>query len=646
MNEKNEEKNYEIDYLDYSRSKIKTIPKEVMDKKNSLIALDISGNNFSDFFSIINELKQFKKLKKLKINIFTQEQAKFVIDSMPNLEFLNDEPINDETNSEKEKEKEKNKSNMIKIYDNNFKLVFKMFKEFYKINKKRKANYLKIIDLFNNKCHELNIKENKAIEKLNKNEIKKELVLYQVIFNELKKIKDDIYINNSYYEQNSVDKLLNIMEENEKIKNRCYNILNSNQIKNKDNKENKTNLSINNNEKQNNIKKLISQKKKISHENRTNSSFNKNIIEQRLSSPINSFKNSNQRIIHTEKNYDRLSSKKANNFTKINDLIEYYDEPSAINLIIKSKSEIDTLNIFDDQNNDIIIKEKMNTRIINLTNLLDIINQTYKIRYNRIEKQKQGIYSKGTLEQDLYSYLKSKYGLKNLIIEWNLNILSSIQAYYKINGEVFLFASILKNELDENSIEVLTKIKNTVNNILNIIYDYNIKKIKDIKQNKEFISENEWKVMSACLYSDDDFLKDKFIKGVSNFILNLIKRKDLIEKTGEKILFEDFMNILIIFNMKLRKSYLYNLYSLFIKEDNKRIGIINIDSFKQIIRNTGIIKDPQKLEGVIEKLILIADKEGSGQITFNDIVQCLDNLDLITEEGNIKFLDKLSSMKF
>ena len=152
--------------------------------------------------------------------------------------------------------------------------------------------------------------------------------------------------------------------------------------------------------------------------------------------------------------------------------------------------------------------------------------------------------------------------------------------------------------------------------------------------------------MSACLYSDDDFLKDKFINEVSNFILNLIKKKDLIEKTGEKILFEDFMNLLIIFNMKLRKSYLYNLFSLFIKEDNKRIGIINIDSFKQIIRNTGIIKDEQKLESVIEQLIQIADKEGSGQITFNDTVQCLDNLDLITEEGKIKFLDKLSNMNF
>ena len=55
--------------------------------------------------------------------------------------------------------------------------------------------------------------------------------------------------------------------------------------------------------------------------------------------------------------------------------------------------------------------------------------------------------------------------------------------------------------------------------------------------------------------------------------------------------------------MKLRKMYLHNLYVLFSKEDTKNIGIINTDNFKQIIINSGIIKDEQKLEDVIEKLI-------------------------------------------
>ena len=84
---------------------------------------------------------------------------------------------------------------------------------------------------------------------------------------------------------------------------------------------------------------------------------------------------------------------------------------------MKTKSEFDTANIFDDTNNSIILKENINPRILNLKNLLDIINQIYKIRYNRLDKRKQGSYNKETLEQDFYAYLKSKYGLKNLIIK-------------------------------------------------------------------------------------------------------------------------------------------------------------------------------------------------------------------------------------
>lgn len=76
----------------------------------------------------------------------------------------------------------------------------------------------------------------------------------------------------------------------------------------------------------------------------------------------------------------------------------------------------------------------------------------------------------------------------------------------------------------------------------------------------------------------------------------------------------------------------------------KRIGIINPESFKAIIKSCGIITDEEKVEEVANDLIEIADKEGSGQITFNDMVQCLDNLDLIMDEGKVKFLDKLSKM--
>ena len=654
-------------YLNLSRAKLKSIPKEVLDQKDSLESLDISGNNFNDFYSVLNDLTKFKKLKRLKINIFTQEQAKNIIDLMPNLEYLNDEAINEEVNTEQKKEKSvsnnkekinvKNKSPLKQITDNNFKPVFKKFEEFFKLNLNKKEKFQKIISAFNEKYKQLNIKENKIInEKMIDKEIEKELELCKFISSELRKIKDDM--NNNDYKPNSVDKLLNIMIENENIKNKCNEILKEKKkiikisLKDSDINKNKKSVKSLKNNQSNNIFKEEGKKenklsKKYKKENKKyiNRSFNKN-TEERIKFSNSSFEKFNNRLTFSERKsiIESKLGKESKIFRTKIDLSDFNDDSYSQNLFMRSKTDFNNLNIFEDKNNDVILKEKMNPRIISLKNLLDIINQIYKLRSSRIEKQNQGVYNKGTLEQDFYAYLKSRYGLKNLIIEWSINILSSIQAYYEISGEVYLFALILKNELDEDSIEILNKIKTTMNNILNLIYDYNISKIKDIKQNKEFINENEWKAIGNLLYNDDDKMKNQFINEVDSFINKLIKDKKVIEKIDKKILFEDFVNILIIFNMKLRKKYLYNLFVLFSKEDSKKTGIINLENFKQLIKNSDIIKDEKKIEEVTEKLIEILGQEESGQITFTDVVEILENLNLITEKGKIKFLDKLSNM--
>ena len=493
-------------------------------------------------------------------------------------------------------------------------------------------------------------------------EIEKELELSKFISNELRKIKEDLNNNNSNdnnYKFNSVDKLLNIMIENENIKNKCHEILKEKRkvikISLKDLDMNKKKISVKSmtNKQSNNILKeqgktenKLSKKYKTENKKFCNRSFNKNSAEK-FKYSYSSFENLNKRLTFSERKsiFESRFNKESRILKKKIDFSYFNEESNILNLFMKSKSDFNTSNIFNDKNIYIILKEKMNPRIINLKNLIDIINQIYKIRYNRIEKRNQGFNNKSTLEQDFYAYLKSRYGLKNLIIEWSINILSSIQAYYEISGEVYLFALILKNELNEGSIEILNRIKTTMNNILNVIYNYNASKIKNIKQNKEFINENEWKAISNFLYNGDENMINEFIKEVSNFINKLMKDNNIIEKIDKKILFEDLMNILILYNMKLRKKYLHNLYDLFSKEDIKRKGIIKIENFKQLMKNSGIIKDEKKLEEVTEKLIEITDLEGSGQITFNDVVECLEILNLITEKGKIKFLDKLSNEK-
>ena len=716
-----------ISSLDYSQKKITSIPKEVLKNKDTLITLDISGNNFKDFNSIVEDLKQLKKLKNLKINIYTQEQAKNIIDAMPNLEYLNDEPINEEINSDKAEEEIVINIPLVKLVDIEFEPVFKKLNEFYSMNKTKEDNFQKIIEEFNNFGKKLKNSKNSN----NKDDSNKTMKLYTFLNNKLIKIKEEANNKNKKYNQKSLALLSSVIEENNKIKNK----FNKSKIKqkeseikinkengnekdaNEENNSNNENLTRNKNNQKNKNIKQNSFKSKQKTDNKSNNIYKSPSLEKKQSKDSNKIQ-TKEKEKEKEKNskklnkypssFGELSQKNnANNifisnlpqqkkndtlwsnrsFNKINeklkspkdsarktknhratisenkkskhiflsinqrkkykdqaDLIENYNDPNITDLLMKNKTNYNTLNIFDDDNNEQISKDKLNTRVINLNNLLEIINQIYKIRNNRNEKQKDGVYNKGTLEQDLYTYLKSKYGLKNLIVEWNINILSAVQTYIKLNGEVYLFALILRNELDEESIEIMNKIKKTVNNILYLIYDYDTNMVENIKNNKEFLRENEWKTISKCLYSDDDNLREKFVNKVINYIDKLMKGQDLMAKTGKKILLSDYMNILIYFNLKLRKKYLHNLFVLFSQQDKKRTGIINPESFKAIIKSCGIITDEEKVEEVANDLIEIADKEGSGQITFNDMVQCLDNLDLIMDEGKVKFLDKLSKM--
>ena len=314
------------------------------------------------------------------------------------------------------------------------------------------------------------------------------------------------------------------------------------------------------------------------------------------------------------------------NYLSKYDILKNCAENSTINSFlsqIESKNFVIS-NIFDN------IKEVINVdinsiRVLNLKNLLEIITQVYKQRNMRLEKKRQGMsYMKDTLEIDLLSYLKSRYGLKKLIIEWILIILSSIKAYSKINGEVCLFGLILRNELDEGSIDILQKIKETVSNLLNYIYKYNTTLIDKIKNNKEFMKENEWMAICEILYSNDINLRENFIKKIKEFIKKIVKSEKILEKIGNKILFCDFLNLLIMFNLRQRKRYLNNLVKFFQKYDKEKYGIINYDEFKLMIKDFGIF-DKNKINDITNYLIEKIDKETTGLITFNAIVECFDN---------------------
>ena len=763
--------------LDYSNRQLSEFPKELFNYKTTLVSLDISANPLLDLDKTINELKEFKSLRNLKINIETGNEAKKLIESLPFLKVLNDikiqqdeNKINNQNNNTTEKieNNDATDKNNEKIIDNNFEIILEKIKEYddlpkekydliindYNklINKNKIKNTLEICSYFNkiliNLIKDAQEKENLKIgslkplleaqtqnefirinyeSKLNLNNNKIKTNLHEISIDspreKIKQIKTEtasisfVNSNKNITNSNIMNKKIvrnNTMKnknKNEIRKEYSKNIKNLSLSKNKkldkDSKsefenENKifkkdiTQQSRNNiNTLSNNIRDDISKKSSKKKFKFTHKSHNKKILNKTSYQYLqeNTDENSNtnmntetltqtmnieNNMTNNNNNNNATNKKRIKNSKYMNKTISSISDTNITTInnnnnnnnnyfykynMLKNCLDNSTINSFLNQmeqqnfgiyNNFDNLKELINIdinsiRVLNIKNILDIISQVYRQRNIRLQKKLQGTYYiKGTLETDLISYLKSKYGLKKMIIEWFLTILSSIKAYSKINGEICLFGLILRNELDEGSIDILQKIKETVGNILNHLYKYNNTIVEKIKNNKEYMKENEWIFICQVLYCNDINLREKFENKIYEFIKKMIKSDKILEKIGKKILFCDFLNLLIMFNLRQRKKYLKNLVNIFQNYDKEKFGVINYEEFKLMIKELGYF-DKSKINDIINHLVEKCDKETTGQITFNEVVECfdnyyLDNLDKNKTQDKIKLLDKISNL--
>ena len=763
--------------LNYSNKKLTELPKELYEHKNDLFSLDISANPLLDLDKTINELKEFKSLRNLKINIETGNEAKKLIESLPFLKVLNDIKIQQDENrinnqnnntTEKIENNDATDKNNEKIIDNNFEIILEKIKEYddlpkekydliindYNklINKNKIKNTLEICSYFNkiliNLIKDAQEKENLKIgslkplleaqtqnefirinyeSKLNLNNNKIKTNLHEISIDspreKIKQIKTEtasisfVNSNKNITNSNIMNKKIvrnNTMKnknKNEIRKEYSKNIKNLSLSKNKkldkDSKsefenENKifkkdiTQQSRNNiNTLSNNIRDDISKKSSKKKFKFTHKSHNKKILNKTSYQYLqeNTDENSNtnmntetltqtmnieNNMTNNNNNNNATNKKRIKNSKYMNKTISSISDTNITTInnnnnnnnnyfykynMLKNCLDNSTINSFLNQmeqqnfgiyNNFDNLKELINIdinsiRVLNIKNILDIISQVYRQRNIRLQKKLQGTYYiKGTLETDLISYLKSKYGLKKMIIEWFLTILSSIKAYSKINGEICLFGLILRNELDEGSIDILQKIKETVGNILNHLYKYNNTIVEKIKNNKEYMKENEWIFICQVLYCNDINLREKFENKIYEFIKKMIKSDKILEKIGKKILFCDFLNLLIMFNLRQRKKYLKNLVNIFQNYDKEKFGVINYEEFKLMIKELGYF-DKSKINDIINHLVEKCDKETTGQITFNEVVECfdnyyLDNLDKNKTQDKIKLLDKISNL--
>ena len=515
-----------------------------------------------------------------------------------------------------------------------------------------------IISIFN-KFEET---ENNYKNEINQRDIKLEESYKQIqILNE----KLNTYNNNNKKEKtkfkNNDNNSINIEnKENEYLENRTdYNHDRSNREKspNKEyniiNNNDNSNFSISYNDEAKNIidnlKQGDSNRNSKEDFKKTNSIQNLTFNNNKNINNVQSVNNNNKEIINNNKIIEKktiseISYIKSNNQNFLNEPSLSY-QPSLSNL--SQYSNITNTNPRDLK----IVIGPISKRDYSLRQLLETINDIYNSKLENDKKLIQNHQQKLTMEQFLYHYLNNKYGLKNLVIEYASGIIQGIKDFSKKNSEVLLFGKILRNELEEQEILIISKLKETIHDFLIYYYQnkYQYKSKNDVdilvqKCKSGILIEDQWKNIVGYLFSENENDLVNLVQRIQKYIDKQNTTIESNKKYGNSISYQKFIQLVIDYQIKLRSIYLKNFNHIFKMIDTDHNGIIFDYEFVKLVEMANVYSTREEIEIKTQMMLKELDKYGNKNIIYNDIIELWSKemtIDQITGE-KLSLLDKLS----
>ena len=265
-----------------------------------------------------------------------------------------------------------------------------------------------------------------------------------------------------------------------------------------------------------------------------------------------------------------------------------------------------------------------------------------------------------TMEQHMYQYLNNKYGLKNLTIEYASAIISGIKDYSKKDMNIKLFGMLLKNEIEENTLAIVEKIKQVVEETLEyfITQKNPYMSIGDVllicdKIKKGMVDEDVWNSFIDTLFLNDKENGNKVKEKIYEFIDRIMKKS--LEKLGnnlkfemtreeedffkemqnypKKIRYEDLINILIDYHIKVRKNYLKNMREIFMDNDDNKDGVLTKKEFIKYINDLKIFHEETIEENIDYLLRKIPQCEKYDFFSFSEVVGLFDQEQILKENN-------------
>ncbi len=524
-----------------------------------------------------------------------------------------------------------------KIFGGTVNIITSIFNKFEETEK----NYKNEINQKDIKLDELSKQVqilNEKIKNISDNNNKKEKM-------KLKNNNENINVENkeNEYLENRTD-YNNDRSNQDRSPNKEYNIINNNENSNFSISYNDEAKNIIDNLKQGNSNKNSKEDfKKINSIQNLTFNNNKNIANKE-EAPKN---NDNNKAIYQnieKKTISEISYIKSNNQNFLNEPSISY-QPSLSNL--SQYSNITNTNPRDLK----IVIGPISKRDYSLRQLLETINDIYNSKLEYDKKLTQNHQQKLTMEQFLYHYLNNKYGLKNLVIEYASGIIQGIKDFSKKNSEVLLFAKILRNELEEQEILIISKLKETITDFLIYYYQnkyqYKSKNEVDIlvqKCKSGILVEDQWKNIVGYLFSENENDLTNLIQRIQKYIDKQNSTIESNKKYGNSISYNKFIQLVIDYQIKLRSLYLKNFNHIFKMLDTDHNGIIFDYEFVKLVEMANVYSTREEIEIKTHNMLKELDKYGNKNIIYNDIIELWSKemtVDQITGE-KLSLLDKLS----
>ena len=612
-----------------------------------LIVLDLSKNNFKNYEEIGKALSTIPNLKELKIDLFSQDDAYSILSNLPRLDYLNEKKTKESQSpidiNDQEMENTSLKNEIpnfnsltkriiakLQMLNQSTDLFYSQFQQMFKGQidnlqnlSENVPNYLYASHVLNAKVEIYSFLQNKCINMLNA-KVDSELVDIIKTINHFIKLNETYSIEliqkiSSNFEKAIIEYKSTSEEKEQKI-NELY--TKSQQLDSQIELKDKMISQLKEQNKQLNDKvdELTTKQNLMVTQS--------NNIKTNPSAKVTPIKRNNITIT-TNNNVNTNSSIKSVKKTTLQNSQNTSQISQAPSIVSKKESRA--------------LIGPINKRSITIKNLLETINEIYQSKIAHDKKLQESGLQKETLEQHMYTYLNYKYGLKNLVIEWASAIIDGIRKYSKENSEICLFGKILRNEIEEGEILIITKLKSTINSFL-VYYiqnKYTLKTKGEIDQivnsiKVGYLNEEEWKNITSYLFPNENdllALNDK----ITNFILKA-NNNNLNE---EKISYQKFIQIIIEFQIRLRGIYLKNFNEMFIKVDTNRDGIINEGEFYQLIEGINVY-DQDNVDQQVNAFLSYIDPYKTGNILYSDVIDLLSKEMIMDKDPDTDELVKMS----